>query len=792
MLRFSFFLFAFFSALPSWAQFSILGKITDQNFNALPFITVKISGPQNRISYAQTDSLGNYHLKNLLRGRYSVIFSALNFKTTTGSLNLTADTIINIQLAADAQILTDVQINAKQPLITQKIDRTVFNVENSIAAIGTDALELLAKVPGVRVLNDKVSLVGKGSVSVMIDDKLVQLSGDNLSGYLKSISSDNIGKIEIITNPPAKYDAQGNNGLINIVLKKALGDGIKVSVIAGINQATYATAVAGGNLNYRKNKFTVYTNLNFRKGSLVPVEQSNIYYPTQQWEVVNKDRNFRTVPSGQFGVDYQFSKRGTFGASYAGGLTNFHSEEQINTTVFNEKEQIDSMLKSDANAKIRSHYHSANMYLKQLLNTAGKTFTFNADWFRYNDDKNRFFDNTSYFPNDQPVPDSFAEYLSASKQQTALYTVKADFDLPYPFLKIAVGGKISFIQNKSDVGFFKRGEGTYVLDEKQSNLFNYRENTQALYLNVSKNIKRWDFQFGLRGEYSQMDGVSVNERNQNRYFQLFPTAFINYRASGQSIWSVNYGRRINRPAYRKLNPFRWYSNQYVYTEGNPFLKPSYNNNISLMHIYKQVFTTTFSFSKTADGYNDLNFVDSLSNTQSSKPVNFVTGYHYQLSNSVVLNPLKAWESTNQLNIFYNIANSSLPQTLSRLKGFGAYFASTNQFILNRSKTVLGDISFWYAWPAVDGVNKSRSQYNLDIGFKTLWLDKKLQIALAATDILKTDRYRFSSLVNGINQVYNHYYDNRQLRFSVRYNFGNEKIKRQEIKQGNEDERRRNN
>jgi len=792
MLRFSFFLFAFFSALPSWAQFSILGKITDQNFNALPFITVKISGPQNRISYAQTDSLGNYHLKNLLRGRYSVIFSALNFKTTTGSLNLTADTIINIQLAADAQILTDVQINAKQPLITQKIDRTVFNVENSIAAIGTDALELLAKVPGVRVLNDKVSLVGKGSVSVMIDDKLVQLSGDNLSGYLKSISSDNIGKIEIITNPPAKYDAQGNNGLINIVLKKALGDGIKVSVIAGINQATYATAVAGGNLNYRKNKFTVYTNLNFRKGSLVPVEQSNIYYPTQQWEVVNKDRNFRTVPSGQFGVDYQFSKRGTFGASYAGGLTNFHSEEQINTTVFNEKEQIDSMLKSDANAKIRSHYHSANMYLKQLLNTAGKTFTFNADWFRYNDDKNRFFDNTSYFPNDQPVPDSFAEYLSASKQQTALYTVKADFDLPYPFLKIAVGGKISFIQNKSDVGFFKRGEGTYVLDEKQSNLFNYRENTQALYLNVSKNIKRWDFQFGLRGEYSQMDGVSVNERNQNRYFQLFPTAFINYRASGQSIWSVNYGRRINRPAYRKLNPFRWYSNQYVYTEGNPFLKPSYNNNISLMHIYKQVFTTTFSFSKTADGYNDLNFVDSLSNTQSSKPVNFVTGYHYQLSNSVVLNSLKAWESTNQLNIFYNIANSSLPQTLSRLKGFGAYFASTNQFILNRSKTVLGDISFWYAWPAVDGVNKSRSQYNLDIGFKTLWLDKKLQIALAATDILKTDRYRFSSLVNGINQVYNHYYDNRQLRFSVRYNFGNEKIKRQEIKQGNEDERRRNN
>ena len=211
-----------------------------------------------------------------------------------------------------------------------------------------------------------------------------------------------------------------------------------------------------------------------------------------------------------------------------------------------------------------------------------------------------------------------------------------------------------------------------------------------------------------------------------------------------------------------------------------------------MHIYKQLFTTTFSFSKTADGYNDVNFVDVLTNTQSSKPVNFITGYHYQFSNSVVLNPLKIWENTSQLDVFYNVANSALPQTLKRLTGLGAYFASTNQFVFNQSKTVLGDISFWYAWPTVDGVNKSRSQYNLDIGFKTLWLNKKLQIALAATDILKTDRYRFSSLINGINQVYHNYYDSRQLRFSVSYNFGNEKIKRQEIKQGNEEERKRNN
>ena len=463
---------------------------------------------------------------------------------------------------------------------------------------------------------------------------------------------------------------------------------------------------------------------------------------------------------------------------------------RLKTSVYNQAGHIDSILNSDANAKIRSHYHSANLYLKQLIDSTGKIFSLNADWFKYNDDKDRFFNNTSYGQDDQPISNSFAEYLSTSKQQIAIYTVKADVDLPYKFFKLSAGSKISFINNQSDVAFFKRNTGVYVKDDKQSNVFDYKENTQALYVNASKSVNKWDFQLGLRGEYTQIDGVSVNERNRNQYFQLFPTAFITYRLNEGSVWSVNYGRRINRPAYRKLNPFRWYSNQYVYTEGNPFLKPSYNNNVAIAHTYKNVFTTTLSFSNTLAGYNEVNFVDVLSNIQSSKPINFITGYNYQLSNSILLNPLKFWESTNQFDVFYNRANSSLSQTLSRLAGFGAYFSTINQFALNRAKTLMGDISFWYTWPTVDGLNQNRNQYNLDLGLKTLFFDKKLQVAFAATDVLKTDRYRFSSQVNHIKQEYNNYYDSRQLRLSIRYNFGNDKIKRQEVKQGNEEERKR--
>jgi hypothetical protein len=791
MFRFLFFLIPFFSVLSSKAQFNLSGKVTGESSKVLSFITVKISGPQNKVFYTQTDSLGAYHFK-LQADKYSVNCSPLNFKALNLPFTLTKDTVINIQLQGDQNNLADVQVRAKKAFIEKKIDRTVFNVENSVSAMGTDALELLSKVPGVRVLNDQVSLVGKGSVNVMINDKVVPLSADELSNYLKSISSENIAKVEVITNPPAQYDAQGNNGLINIVLKKVTLEGFKGSVNAALTKATYFTATAGGNLSFRKNKITLSSNFNIRKGSLVPFEQSDVFYPNQTWNIVNKDRNFRTVPSGQIGMDYQASKNTLLGLSYNGGLTNFHSEENIKTKVYNQNKGLDSTLNSDANAKIQSHYYSANIYLKQTLDPTGKQLTINGDWFRYDDDKNRFFNNTSYFQNGNVIPSSFAEYLSSSKQNINLYTLKADVDLPYKTFKLAVGTKLSFITNQSDLAFYKSRINTYEIDPRQSNLFSYKENTQALYVNFNKTIKKWDFQLGLRGEYTQIDGTSVNEQNKSEYFRLFPTLYVVYRANDKNTFSINYGRRINRPAYRKLNPFRWYSNQYAYTEGNPFLQPSYNDNVEISHNLNNLFTTTLSFSHTTNGFNDVNFIDANTNIQAAKPVNFITEYHYQFSNAITLNVLKWWESINQADVYYTVSHSSIAQTQSNLKGFGAYFSTLNQFVFNPSKTMLGEAGFWYQFPSVDGLNQNKSQYNLDLGIKTLLLNKKIQLAITASDVLKTNQYRYRSLINNIRQEYNNYYDSRQLRITFRYNFGNEKIKQQERKLGNEEERRRNN
>jgi hypothetical protein len=295
------------------------------------------------------------------------------------------------------QQLKEVKVTKTKPILERKVDRLVYNAENSIAAIGTDALELLAKIPGVKVQNDKISLVGKGSVSILVNDRLIQLSEADLYTYLKSISSDQIATIEVMTNPPAKYDAQGNNGLINIVFKKNKNDGFLTTLNLDNTLASHYTAAAGLSANYKKDKLSLFGNLNFRKGSIAPSEQTEIDYPTQTWKTLNKFRNYRTVPSGQFGMDYQWNKSTLLGVSYSASHTNLHSEESIKTSIYNPLGAIDSLLVSDANANISSAYQSANLFIKQTFDSTGKQLLINGDWFTYQDDRSRNFNNNTSF-----------------------------------------------------------------------------------------------------------------------------------------------------------------------------------------------------------------------------------------------------------------------------------------------------------------------------------------------------------------------------------------------------------
>lgn len=198
------------------------------------------------------------------------------------------------------------------------MDRLIFNVENSISPPGGDAIDALKVTPSIRVQNDMITMIGKSGMSVMVDDKLIQLSGDDLVNFLKTISSDNIKNIEVITTPPAKYSVEGNSGLVNIKLKKAKKDSWNASINSAYRQATYVTGSIGGNFNYQKNKISIFSNLNYSNGASAPVETSKIYYPNQLWSNNSQRKDFNNSIGGRIGIDYQISKKWIMGIQYLG------------------------------------------------------------------------------------------------------------------------------------------------------------------------------------------------------------------------------------------------------------------------------------------------------------------------------------------------------------------------------------------------------------------------------------------------------------------------------------------
>ena len=253
---------------------------------------------------------------------------------------------------------------------------------------------------------------------------------------------------------------------------------------------------------------------------------------------------------------------------------------------------------------------------------------------------------------------------------------------------------------------------------------------------------------------------------------------------------MSYGKRINRPNYRELNPFRWYSNPFSYTEGNPFLQPSFTDNFEVSHTFKSNLNTSFYVSITEDGQDQITLTNSNDNIQATIRRNFLEEYALGISQSYTFKKIKWIETYLQYDINYSKINSALPNTIAEQDGFNFYGGIDNSFTFNKDKTFLGELNFWYSSPGVSGVDYITESYSVDLGLKGLFIEKNLQLKLVVSDIFRTNQNTIRSLVNGINQEYRNYYDNRQLILSATYRFGNKKLRSKRKQFSNEEERRR--
>jgi iron complex outermembrane receptor protein len=772
------------------AQSTLKGRIASET-KSLEWAEISILNKEGKIIDGTTTKEDGSFEINLKNGSYKIEISLLGFADYEKEISLEKNTDLGtIILKENETKLVEVVVQSKKKTIEQKTDRLVYNLENNVTTTGGDALSAINTAPGVVVKNDVITILGKGTSRVMIDGRLIELTGEELNNFLKSISAADIKNIEVISNPPAKYEADGTGGLINIIMKKGVRDSWKNSTTVSYDQNKYGIYTLRDNFFYSKNKFRFSASMNGKTGYKNAIENLDMYFPdglsTMDADTKVKNENF----SGKLALDYDLSERTTIGFQFMNDRNNpdFGSDiriEKYNTQ--NELQQV-TLNKSFTDKGSKNQTYNAHLITKF---DSKKKLSFDVDYFNYSSKFDRDFIANNYNP-DMEFIDVNQAGRNISNQDIDNWSFKADMEHPFETFNLSYGAKMSFTNSISDVVFYNTITGTPELDPSQSNQFKYTENNQAFYVNGDKKInEKWNLQMGLRWENTQTSGFSetMNQENVNDYLKLFPTFYASYKKNESNTFSLNYGKRINRPRFDLLNPFRVYINSNSYSEGNPFLKPSFSDNFELAHSYKEVLRTSIFVNAITNGYGVVFTSNPETNTQIVTRENYYKGLNYGLGESYSASFADWWQSENTL--YFLGAKTEFVKDINATPSNSLQidFTTNNTFILGKSSKL--QIDFNYSSPFKSGLYEIGYASSFDIGFKQDLLNKTLQIAFLANDIFNTSYLKdFTSVVNGVKQVYSQNESNRFVRLSLVYNFGNKKINVKERAFGNQDEKKR--
>ncbi|RZJ54777.1 MAG: TonB-dependent receptor, partial [Flavobacterium sp.] len=772
-------------------SFKLKGKIADQK-TPLEWADISISNSEGKIiDGTSTKTDGSFEI-TIKKGSYKMGVSLLGFKDLEKEITIENDTDLGtIILEQKTTDLGEVVIQSKKKTIEQKTDRLVYNLENNVTTVGGDALSAINTAPGVVVKNDVITILGKGTSRVMIDGRIIELTGEELNNFLKSISAGDIKNIEIISNPPAKYEAEGTGGLINIIMKKGTGDSWKNTTTASYDQNKYGIYTLRDNFFYNKNKFRFSASINAKTGYKNSDEALDMYFPdglsSMRSETKVKNENL----SGKLALDYDLSERTTIGFQFMNDRNNPDFKSDIRIDKYNTQNQLENYTLNDSYTDKGSQNQTYNAHMITKLDTLNRKLSFDVDYFNYDSKFDRDFIANNYAPNNSFI-DVNQSGRNISDQDINNFSFKADMEHPFQAINLSYGAKMSFTDSKSEILYYDKITGTPILDPEQSNRFKYTENNQAVYINGNKKInEKWNLQLGLRLENTKTNGFSetLNQETENNYLKLFPTFYASYAKNENNTFSLNYGKRINRPRFDLLNPFRVYINSNSYSEGNPFLRPSFSDNFEFSHSYKEILRTSVFMNVITAGYGVIFTSNPETNTQIVSRENYYNGLTYGLGESYSGAFAEWWQTENSLYF--------LGSETKLIKDFDAVisnslqvdFSTNNTFILG--KTTKLQVDFTYSTPFKSGLYEIGFASSFDIGFKQDLFKKKMQVAFLVNDIFNTSYLKdFVSVVNGVKQVYSQNESNRFVRLSLVYNFGNTKINVKERNFGNQEERKR--
>ena len=782
---------------------NIQGQLQDADAAPVIFANLALynAADSSMAKVETTDESGIFNIQGLAAGNYFLVVTYvgaadLRKEGLTLSEGQTLD--LGVLSMSPASIeLEGATVTASRVMVEIKPDRTVFNVDGTINSVGSDALALLRKAPAVTVdNNDNVSVLGRAGVLIYVDGKRLPLSGDDLSNYLKNLPADQIDRIDIITNPGAKYEAEGNAGIIDIRMKKDKRLGSNGSVSGNASQGRFGRYNLNASGNYRNKLMNVFGNVGQGQGMGFNDMTFSSVQNSLSMNESNEQENSWNYYNYRVGTDFFLNDNNTIGFLVSGNQSagDHSSTNRVELATLAAPDVIDSILVAN---NTEDNERSANTFNLNYRfdNRKGRTVNVDADYGTYSNESIRFQPNRYYDANEETL---LTEVLNSFDTPTDIdiYTFKVDYEDQLLGGQFGAGTKLSKVVSDNTFLFYDVVNEENVQNNQFSNIFKYDEMVYAGYVSYARSLsEKVNISAGLRAEQTDATGdlqAFLDELQEDPvefdYLQWFPSMGITYQLKPKQSIALNYSRRINRPDYNVLNPFNNRLSELSYEKGNPFLSPEIVNNVELNYSLNYRYNFKLGYSKTTDQITRLIAPDEL-----DPRANFITWANLAEQTVVSFNFSAPVQINKKWNAYFNASASYLDNQADY--GDGAvvdvqaftYNIYTQQ-TFNLPAGFTGEISGWFSGPGVwGGVFEYDPSWSLDVGLQKKFFNDALNVRVSASDLFYETGWSGVSSFDGLVSEGGGNWDSRRVTVSLNYRFGNQNVKSRRRQTGLEDE-----
>lgn len=802
-MKYSLYIFLLFWSTVIFAQdLTISGVLLDEQNRPIPYANILcfevVNLEVNQLKGMSSNDEGLYKFEGLKPGKYIIKASFLGYETGESTLELFKNTSLDpIILKATTENIGEVVITTKRPTLKKESDRLIFNIANTSLSEGS-ILEVLKRTPGVLIFDNEIS-VKNTTPTIYINNRKVNLSSSELTQLLENSSANSIQKIEVITNPSARYDAD-NGAVLNIVMLKNLITGYRGNVFANFRQGVFSRYNAGISQFYKTKKVSLNANYSASKNKINRNNEEKVNYLdannniNERWDSRLNRNTWSETHNLNFNFDYLINDKNTLSLSsnllflpYFKYLTNGES------IIFDANDAIN--FRFDSHNLSRDKKHNLGFDLDFVHKLGSKsTLSINSHLTAYDYDRDQMV-NSNYFDANNAF-DFRTIFRTNSNQNTDIFTTQIDYDLSLENkASFSAGLKSSNIKTKSDIVQLDidPNTGDQTLNVNNTNDYSYKESIFAGYISFDKRWEAWRFSAGLRAEHTHIEGKSVHtsEKNNQDYLELFPTLNISHQVSDQTTVYTNFKRSIGRPSYKSLNPFNFFLNDNTIVSGNPTLQPTFTNRV-LIGTTVSDYNIELYYKDTKSNIFELPLQNNTDNIIIYSPINLNKTREFGLDFTTSFDLKENW-SVYLYTSIYNIQDETVfNNNAIKADQWTNYTTLSNSLSFLKDKSLSLDFGLTYISKNQSGFRRVAPRLISDLSVKKKIFNKKGTLSLAVNDLFNMQDFEIISKYANQDNFNFRDLDNRYIRLGFSYKFGNTTLKTNQRTKSSSERNRLNN